>query len=80
MPSKYDPLRLHLADRPAGEFSMRFEEIEEVLGFPLPKSAERAQWWANVTGGSHPHSQSWQGAGYDAFLVQGSRKVRFRSR
>ena len=59
---------------------MRFEEIEKVLGFPLPKSAERPQWWANVTGDSHPHSQAWQAAGYDAFLVQGSRKVRFRSR
>jgi hypothetical protein len=80
MPSKYDPLREHLAQRPAGEFTLRFSDIEAVLGTALPKSAERPQWWANVTGVSHPHSRAWQAAGFDAFLVAGSRKVRFRSR
>jgi hypothetical protein len=80
VPSKYDPLKRHLDGRPRGEFTLRFDEIESVLGFKLPKSAVRPQWWANVTGSSHPHSQAWQAAGFDAFLVAGSRKVRFRSR
>ena len=80
MPSKYDPLKRHLQERPRGEFSLTFKQIEEVLGFPLPNSAQRPQWWANVTGGSHSQSQAWQSAGFEAFLVSGSRKVRFRSR
>ena len=80
MPSKYEPLRAHLAGHPAGEFTLRFAEIEAILGSPLPKSAELPQWWANVTGSGHPYSQAWQSAGFDAFLVAGARKVRFRSR
>lgn len=79
MATKYDPLRAHLAGRPPGEFTLRFAEFEEIFGVPLPKSAERPQWWANVTGTSKPHSQAWQSAGFDALLVAGSRKVRFRS-
>jgi hypothetical protein len=33
-----------------------------------------------VTGPGHPHSRAWQDAGFEAFLVQGSKKVRFKSR
>jgi hypothetical protein len=79
MPSKYDPLRDHLQAKPRGEFTLTFKQIEQVLGIPLPKSAERPQWWANTTGGHHPQTQAWQSAGFDAFLVAGSRKVRFKS-
>ena len=78
MGSKYDLLKTELQKRPRGEFTLTFRQIEEVLGFKLPKSAERPQWWANVTGGSNPHSRSWRQAGFEAFLVAGSRKVRFR--
>jgi hypothetical protein len=80
MASKYDPLRDFLKTKPGGVFSLTFKQIEEILGFALPKSAERPQWWANVTGPDHPHSQAWQAAGFNAFLVAGSRKVRFESR
>lgn len=80
MASKYDPLHNFLRSKPAGEFTLTFRQIEDVLGFELPKSAERPQWWANVTSGQHSQSRAWQSAGYDAFLVAGSRKVRFRSR
>ncbi|HEU4968987.1 DUF7662 domain-containing protein [Sphingomonas sp.] len=80
MKSKYSPLREHLASKPRGEFQLSFAEIERVLGFKLPASANRPQWWANVTGGGHPHSRSWQDAGFDAFLVEGFRRVRFRSK
>lgn len=79
MPSKYDPLRDHLRGRPRGEFTLSFAEIERVLGFSLPKSTARPQWWANVRDGQSPQTQAWQSVGFDAFLVAGSRKVRFRS-
>jgi hypothetical protein len=78
--SKYDPLKAHLAGRPRGEFTLSFREMEQVLGFELPKSAARPQWWANVEGGQHVQTKAWRDAGFDAFLVAGSRKVRFRSR
>lgn len=80
MPSKYDPLKAHLIGRPRGEFKLSFGEIERVLGFELPKSADRPQWWANVEGAGHVQVNAWRDAGFDAFLVAGSRKVRFRSR
>lgn len=75
--SKYDPLRTHLSGRPRGEFMLTFREIEQVLGFPLPASAQRPQWWANTTEGGGPQLQAWRAAGLDAFLVAGSKKVRF---
>ena len=80
MSSKNDPLKYHLRDRHSGEFVLTFKQIEEVLGFQLPQSAERPQWWANVAAGQHPQTRAWREAGFDAFLVAGSRKVRFRSR
>lgn len=80
MVSKYDPLREDLCKRPRGEFTLTFRQIEEVLGFPLPSSAQRPQWWANITDGGHSQTRAWSGAGFDAFLIAGSRKVRFRSR
>jgi hypothetical protein len=80
MASKYEPLNRYLLGHPRGEFVLTFRQVEEVLGFALPKSAERPQWWSNVTGKDHPHSQAWQSAGYGAFLVTGRKEVRFASR
>lgn len=53
------------------EFVLSFREIEEVLGSSLPRSAERPQWWANVTNRETTHVQreAWRRAGYDAFLI-----------
>jgi hypothetical protein len=43
---------------------MRFSDIEELLGFPLPRSARRhAAWWSN-SGGAHVQSLAWMNAGY----------------
>jgi hypothetical protein len=59
---------------------MSFAEIERVLGAMLPKSADRAQWWANVSDPktSHVQREAWRSAGYDAFLIVGRDRVRFR--
>jgi hypothetical protein len=78
-PSKYDPLRDFLRTKSRGEFTLSFAEIERILGGSLPKSAATPQWWSNVLGSDHPQKRAWQSAGFDAFLVAGSRKVRFRS-
>lgn len=77
---KYDPLSGHLRRQTLREFEMSFEEIERVLGAMLPKSANRPQWWANVSDPktSHVQREAWRSAGYDAFLIAGSDRVRFR--
>jgi hypothetical protein len=78
--SKYDRLRDYLLLQKTSEFILSFNEIEEVLGSSLPASARQPQWWANVTvrETSHVQRNAWRTAGYDAFLISGSRKVRFR--
>jgi hypothetical protein len=76
--AKYDPLRDHLRKQTLGELIMSFSEVERLVG-PLPSSADRPQWWANVRSQTGPRVQrgAWRMAGYDAFLIAGSNRVRF---
>jgi hypothetical protein len=78
--SKYDPLRDYLRKQTLREIVLTFKEVEDLIGGRLPASAERPQWWANVTDRqtSHVQRNSWRDAGYDAFLIAGLNKVRFQ--
>ncbi len=78
--AKYDPLRDYLKRQRAEEFDMSFAEIERKIGYMLPKSANLPQWWANTTDPATTHVQrkAWGDAGYDAFLIAGSDRVRFK--
>jgi hypothetical protein len=78
--AKYDPLRQHLRRQRLEEFEMTFAEIEHRIGAYLPKSAQRPQWWAKVADPDtiHVHRRAWGEAGYDAFLIAGRERVRFR--
>ncbi|MDE1148683.1 MAG: type II toxin-antitoxin system ParD family antitoxin [Azospirillaceae bacterium] len=77
--AKYDLLRDYLMKQQMDEFDLNFQEIENIIRAPLPESADRPQWWANVRGeSSHVQREAWRKAGYDAFLTSGSRRVRFR--
>jgi hypothetical protein len=80
--AKYDPLHQHLRRQRLEEFEMTFADIEQRIGAMLPKSAQRPQWWANVTDPATTHVQrhAWSNAGYDAFLISGRDRVRFRRR
>jgi hypothetical protein len=76
--AKYDPLRDYLMPQIHREFELSFREIEDILGLPLPESVERPQWWANTSAAtSHVQREAWRQAGYDAFLLSGSRRVKF---
>ncbi len=77
---KYDPLRDYLKRQRADEFELTFVEIERRLGAMLPKSAARPEWWANVAASDTTHVQreAWRAAGFDAFLLRGAERVRFR--
>ena len=62
--SKYDPLRKHLAGAALTRWRAAFSEVEEVLGFALPRSAYAyPAWWSNDATG-HSHSRSWLEAGW----------------
>ena len=76
---KYDPLRDFLALRKDEEFFLSFNDIEEIIGGPLPPSAQRPQWWENSSDdNSRVQREAWRVAGYDAFKIAGSDRVKFR--
>jgi hypothetical protein len=79
---KYDPLRDYLRRQKSSELELSFVEVERKLGYLLPKSADAPEWWA---GPGEPSSrplpvqqQAWRYAGYDAALIPGADRVRFR--
>lgn len=64
MSTKYRKLTFHLASIDETEWTATFEEIERVLGFPLPESARQYQaWWSNQM---RSQSLAWQSAGWKA--------------
>ncbi len=64
MSTKYRKLTLYLASLDESEWTATFEEIEGVLGFPLPDSARQYQaWWSNQM---RSQSLAWQSAGWKA--------------
>jgi len=62
--SKYDPLREHLARLDDVVWAAKLNDVEEILGSNLPRSArEHRTWWAN-SGGSLVHQNAWLDAGW----------------
>jgi hypothetical protein len=65
--TKYRNLTSHLASLEAhiSRCTLSFQEIEEKLGFALPKSAYAyPAWWSNQTGDGHSQSAAWQSIGW----------------
>ncbi len=57
--SKYKPLSDRLSGHPQPEWRASFAEIEEVLGFPLPKAARSSgNWWSDAK--RHWREQGWR--------------------
>lgn len=77
--AKYDPLYEYLSKQTLRQLILSFSEIENIIGAQLPNSVVRPQWWANDTNSetSHVQCKAWLAAGYNAYLVIGSSKVRF---
>ena len=76
--NKYDPLRDYLKAQKQDELVLSFEQIEDILGFALPRAAHRAEWWFDDTP-EHPklQRQAVRDAGYDARRLSEGNKVRF---
>ena len=60
--SKYKPLSDRLAGHADDEWRASFEDVEGVLGFPLPKSARSSgAWWSAA---DKAHHQAWLAQGW----------------
>ena len=77
--NKYEPLRDYLKRQSRHELILSFEQIEELLGFALPRSAQRAEWWGEDSP-EHPRlqRQAIREAGYDARRRPDAKSVSFR--
>ena len=77
--NKFEPLRDYLLKEKRIDFVLTFEEIEEILGFGLPRAAQRAEWWDEANP-EHPREQSEaiRSTGYDSRRTPDGKAVRFR--
>ena len=75
----YEPLYDYLLKEKRADFVLTFEEIEEIIGFALPRAADRAEWWDEDTP-EHPRDQAQaiHQAGFDSRRASDGGKVRFR--
>ncbi|MDP3173756.1 MAG: hypothetical protein Q8M88_04920 [Phenylobacterium sp.] len=66
--SKYQLLSERLAARTDAVWRAGFAELEEVLGFALPKAARSTgAWWANTP--DKAHARAWLDQGWEASQV-----------
>jgi hypothetical protein len=77
--SKYKALPQFLAEKNRPIHRMSFREIENILGFKLPKSAyQHEAWWSNNDTG-HSHARTWLQFGWRTEAVDLKRhQVTFR--
>jgi len=62
--SKYHPLFAHLKQNQTQSLTLTLSEIEQIVGIPLPNSANKNRgWWSNRSQGAL-QAQAWMQAGY----------------
>lgn len=62
---KYEPLTNFLARSNTSQLPMSFEEIERLLGFPLPASSRSHRaWWSNNPS-NNVMTKAWLAAGFE---------------
>jgi hypothetical protein len=58
--NKYKQLEQFLYVQKGTKVTLAFEQIEEILGFPLPKTAKtQCQWWSNTISDSGSPAIAW---------------------
>jgi hypothetical protein len=76
----YEPITDYLRTAQGSRVSLRFDEVEQIIGRPLPKSAYRyREWWSNNPSG-HSHARSWTTAGWRTEKVDLERQALVFSR
>jgi hypothetical protein len=61
--SKYEPLTVFLKQTTKRNLRLSFDEIENILGFPLPASKQYPAWWSN-SATNNTMTKAWLSAGY----------------
>jgi len=74
---KYQELENHLRDiaKDKLSISLSFKQIEDILGFDLPKSARTHRaWWGNeIDTSSRSQARAWRNAGFVVESLQQNR-------
>ncbi|ABD09220.1 conserved hypothetical protein [Rhodopseudomonas palustris HaA2] len=78
--SKFEQLRDYLKSQTATELVLSNEQIEELIGFALPRAAQRASWWDSTRAPEEkmPQREACLEAGYTATRLPDGTGVRFR--
>ena len=66
--SKYEKLAQHLNGLDVEMVNLTFDEIEKILGEPLPGAAMKRAWWANSASNNHALN-GWLDAGWQTANV-----------
>lgn len=76
----FDSLREYLSQQTKVELVLTFEEIEEILGFALPRASQRASWWEKERNpeNARPQRDAIRDGGYEATRLADGKGVRFR--
>ena len=76
----FDPLREYLALQTRVEMVLTFDEIEDILGFALPRASQRASWWEKERNpeNARPQRDAIRDGGYEATRLADGKGVRFR--
>jgi hypothetical protein len=78
--NSFDPLREYLARQTLPELVLSLDQIEEMLGFDLPRASHRASWWDSTRAPDEqmPQREACLAAGYIATRLPDGKGVRFR--
>lgn len=66
--AEYAPLHRWFAALPERRCRLSFAQIEQILGFGLPRAARVSpEWWSS--GDGRNHARAWEAAGFNARLL-----------
>lgn len=77
VPAEYQSLYRYLEHRYASLVVLSFDQIEMLLGFPLPAPAGTEREWWTAAGAPRDHASAWTGAGRTAVPNLVARTVAF---
>jgi hypothetical protein len=77
VPPEYRALHTYLEDRYASIVVLTLEQIEALLGLPLPAPASTERDWWTDGSGRQPHAAAWTAAGRTAQPNLSARTVTF---
>jgi hypothetical protein len=76
----YEALRDYLKQQKLPEFTLSFEQIEEIIDAALPRAAQRASWWETLRSPQEkmPQREACLAGGYIATRLADGKSVRFK--